>query len=598
MPPRNKWVRAGNDASGSVATGGSKAVAFRGGPAPWGDEAKTAKRKSTRGHPAAPKTSVNRNTWVRGDAPAATAPETTAGKPTAPGRKGSTWVRRISSQAAGHGGVVVDGGTSTSTAVAKKTEPSTSSATSVVVQDGVPQKRYVRQRSNKLLLKPAGAATVAKVRRSIGSAQSLLLHAVRAGRITKAKDGREGGGGVGALGAKAPGRSGRGRLVLRHVSGPHNCTLVYRKAGSGYSLTREGAKGGPGGANMTWTNPAQPALVRAAADSAARAAAARAARTAGAGVRPGAGAEVALGGRAGAMGGGRFVFDARRGTAAGTVQEGKTGPEGEYSRARRGLSLLRRRHGSGGSAPPTAVDSSLAAGARLASMMRALASKTERSQRRAVAAGRVNKLSLARARSTKGGNKWRRAGSAVSPAAARGSVATSLAVIRLCGRFIRTGRCPRRMALGTTRCTRVHDPDKVAVCTRWLAGTCAFGVERGGAGCALTHRVIPERMPVCSYFLAGTCAAPTCPYLHVNVDPAAPVCQSFLRGYCARGLQCRMRHTLVCPALTSSSSVEGVRTCPNRAACRFHHPTSAGARTRLKRPADQGDNIPCRVCDD
>jgi hypothetical protein len=240
-------------------------------------------------------------------------------------------------------------------------------------------------------------------------------------------------------------------------------------------------------------------------------------------------------------------------------------------------------------------------------IMRASVTKTESSQRRAAAAGRI-KLSLARARSVKGGNKWRRPGSAPSPAAPRPAPArrgggssshASPAVIRLCGRFIRTGKCPRRFASGAARCTRVHDQDKVAVCTRWLAGTCAGGGggERGG-GCALTHRAIPERMPACSYFLAGACAAPACPYLHVNVDPAAPVCQSFLKGYCARGLQCRMRHTLVCPALTG-----GTTTCPNRAACRFHHPhpTSAfnvtvniGVKRSRSAAADGGQT--CQPC--
>lgn len=128
----------------------------------------------------------------------------------------------------------------------------------------------------------------------------------------------------------------------------------------------------------------------------------------------------------------------------------------------------------------------------------------------------------------------------------------------LCGRFLRTGKCSRRFATGASRCQRAHNPDKVAVCTKWLAGKCDDDGE-----CTLQHRAVPERMPTCSYFLAGACSARECPYLHVNVDPAAPVCQAFLDGYCPRGLQCRNKHTMVCPNGTA---------CPNRKACRFHHP--------------------------
>lgn len=285
-------------------------------------------------------------------------------------------------------------------------------------------------------------------------------------------------------------------------------------------------------------------------------------------------------GRGDGVGGGVGGGGSRAQTSSAGSAEGVK-IRGEYSRSRRGLSLLRRRSESGprpGEKP--------GASARLAMIMRSASSviETASRQRHAAAAGRV-KLSLARARGVKGGNKWRRPGSSASSPAAPAPLSRrgggsqphhprssrppprSVSVVRLCGRFIRTGKCPRRFASGAARCTRRHDADKVAVCTRWLAGICRGGE---GGGCPLTHRVIPERMPACSYFLAGACAAPACPYLHVNVDPTSPVCQSFLRGYCARGLQCRMRHTLVCPALTAGNT-----TCPNRAACRFHHPTAA-----------------------
>lgn len=424
----------------------------------------------------------------------------------------------------------------------------------------------MRQRSNKLLLRPVGAPTVAVTeRKSIGSAQSLLLHAgaVRAGGVARERGGGDAGaGGVRVAGAKGKVRGGRGRLVSRHVGGHPSCPLVYRKAGGGYSLTREGVKG--------WSE--QPT---------------------------GAGPAVSGAGRA--IRGERSSTEKEK--VVGSVEGAKR--KGDYSRARRGLSILLRRKTSAGTG-----SASTSAGARLLSTiaMRSSVTNTENSQRRAAAEGKV-KLSLARARGVKGVNKWRRGGSMASPRAptrrgdARGpgpapapGGATVTAVIHLCGKFIRTGKCPRRFAAGAARCTRRHDPDKVAVCTRWLAGTCE-GERGGGARCALTHRAIPERMPVCSYFLSGTCAAPECPYLHVNVDPTSPVCQSFLRGYCARGLQCRMRHTLVCPASAAGG------TCPNRAACRFHHPTNNRRGVKRARPADEtereGGSLPpsCEPCD-
>jgi hypothetical protein len=45
------------------------------------------------------------------------------------------------------------------------------------------------------------------------------------------------------------------------------------------------------------------------------------------------------------------------------------------------------------------------------------------------------------------------------------------------------------------RCPKVHDPAKVAVCTRWLLGRC------DGKACRLQHRVAPELMPACTFFL-------------------------------------------------------------------------------------------------
>lgn len=89
---------------------------------------------------------------------------------------------------------------------------------------------------------------------------------------------------------------------------------------------------------------------------------------------------------------------------------------------------------------------------------------------------------------------------------------------KYCQFFTRFGKCNK----DDGKCPYVHDPSKVAVCTKFLNGLCA------NENCKLTHKVvllshcyricltetsnclylfltqvIPERMPDCSYFLQG-----------------------------------------------------------------------------------------------
>ncbi|KAK4429608.1 Zinc finger CCCH domain-containing protein 7 [Sesamum alatum] len=127
---------------------------------------------------------------------------------------------------------------------------------------------------------------------------------------------------------------------------------------------------------------------------------------------------------------------------------------------------------------------------------------------------------------------------------------------RYCQFFTRFGKCNK----DDGKCPYIHDPSKIAVCTKFLSGSCS------NPDCKLTHKVIPERMQDCSYFLKGSCSNENCPYRHVNVNPDSTVCESFLRGYCADGNECRMKHTYVCPAFEST----GV--CPQASTCKLHHP--------------------------
>ncbi|KAF9609754.1 hypothetical protein IFM89_018202 [Coptis chinensis] len=134
-----------------------------------------------------------------------------------------------------------------------------------------------------------------------------------------------------------------------------------------------------------------------------------------------------------------------------------------------------------------------------------------------------------------------------------------------CQFFTRFGKCNK----GDGKCPYIHDPDKIAVCTKFLKGLCS------NPSCKLTHKVIPERMPDCSYFLQGLCTNESCPYRHVNVNPNAPVCEGFLRGYCASGNECCKKHSYVCPVFSST----GV--CPQGSMCKLHHPKNRNKATKL-----------------
>ncbi|XP_074523499.1 uncharacterized protein zc3h3 [Halichoeres trimaculatus] len=153
------------------------------------------------------------------------------------------------------------------------------------------------------------------------------------------------------------------------------------------------------------------------------------------------------------------------------------------------------------------------------------------------------------------------------------AVQRSLAIIRharhkkpqqkqYCMYYNRFGRCNRGNS-----CPFIHDPDKVAVCTRFLRGTC----KQADGTCPFSHKVAKEKMPVCSYFLKGICNNSDCPYSHVYVSRKAEVCQDFVKGYCPEGEKCKKKHTLVCPDFSKTG------TCARGASCKLQH------RQRVKR---------------
>ncbi|XP_061681392.1 zinc finger CCCH domain-containing protein 3 isoform X2 [Syngnathoides biaculeatus] len=153
------------------------------------------------------------------------------------------------------------------------------------------------------------------------------------------------------------------------------------------------------------------------------------------------------------------------------------------------------------------------------------------------------------------------------------AVQRSLAIIRqarqkkqrqYCMYYNRFGKCNHGSS-----CPYIHDPDKVAVCTRFLRGTC----KQPDAACPFSHKVVKEKMPVCSYFLKGICNNSSCPYSHVYVSHKAKVCEDFVKGFCPEGEKCKKKHTLVCPEFSKTGS------CPFGARCKLQH------RQRAKRCA-------------
>ncbi|XP_077391276.1 zinc finger CCCH domain-containing protein 3 isoform X2 [Festucalex cinctus] len=174
------------------------------------------------------------------------------------------------------------------------------------------------------------------------------------------------------------------------------------------------------------------------------------------------------------------------------------------------------------------------------------------------------------------------------------AVQRSLAIIRqarqkkqqrqYCMYYNRFGKCNRGSS-----CPYVHDPDKVAVCTRFLRGTC----KQADGTCPFSHKVAKEKMPVCSYFLKGICNNSDCPYSHVYVSRKAKVCEDFVKGYCPEGEKCKKKHSLVCPDFSATGS------CARGARCKLQHrqraERTASARVSKepsKRPSCSSADVP------
>ncbi|XP_078493121.1 uncharacterized protein LOC100179660 [Ciona intestinalis] len=126
---------------------------------------------------------------------------------------------------------------------------------------------------------------------------------------------------------------------------------------------------------------------------------------------------------------------------------------------------------------------------------------------------------------------------------------------KFCIYYNRFGRCNRG-----TKCPYTHDPDRVALCTKFLRGTCRI------ENCPFSHKLSKEKMPVCSFYLRGKCATKDCPYLHVFVGHTAALCKSFATdGYCAKADTCKEKHIRACYEFYET----GI--CKNQEKCKLPH---------------------------
>nr|XP_045600865.1 uncharacterized protein LOC123759687 isoform X2 [Procambarus clarkii] len=131
--------------------------------------------------------------------------------------------------------------------------------------------------------------------------------------------------------------------------------------------------------------------------------------------------------------------------------------------------------------------------------------------------------------------------------------------------FNRFGRCSKKDRGG---CPYIHDPKRVAVCTRFLRGRCPVN------NCPFSHIVDPDKMPVCSHFVRATCTRDGCPYRHVRVNPSAPICLDFLKGHCLSGEACKKQHILVCEEFSRTGK------CPRGVSCPLSHRKGRGKKRK------------------
>ncbi|KAL6704716.1 hypothetical protein ACN47E_007637 [Coniothyrium glycines] len=140
----------------------------------------------------------------------------------------------------------------------------------------------------------------------------------------------------------------------------------------------------------------------------------------------------------------------------------------------------------------------------------------------------------------------------------------------LCPALTSTGLCTRH------GCHYVHDPNKQALCKRWLfKDDCLKGNL-----CSLSHKATSHNAPTCLHFQEGRCNNDICRFAHIRVNPTALNCEAFGRlGYCEKGDSCEELHAHECPTFANTGS------CPYGDKCRWGHVHRASRMRQASRPS-------------
>ncbi|XP_068697179.1 uncharacterized protein [Montipora foliosa] len=141
-----------------------------------------------------------------------------------------------------------------------------------------------------------------------------------------------------------------------------------------------------------------------------------------------------------------------------------------------------------------------------------------------------------------------------------------------CMFYNRFGKCNKQ-----DTCPYIHDPSKVAVCTKFLRGRC----KNTDGSCPFSHKIDRDKMPVCQFFLRGKCSNDNCPYSHVNVGKKAEVCEDFLKGFCSRGQECNKKHILECEEFA------GTGKCSKGSKCKLMHRTRKSTSSSKRKPTSK-----------
>lgn len=161
------------------------------------------------------------------------------------------------------------------------------------------------------------------------------------------------------------------------------------------------------------------------------------------------------------------------------------------------------------------------------------------------------------------------------------SVSSKPSSMTYCLFFNRFGRCSRG-----SQCSKIHDPKRIALCPRFLRGTC-----NQQNSCPFSHEISAEKMPLCSHYAKGCCSRENCPYSHVYCGKDAEICVRFARdGFCALGVKCDRAHLSECVEYAHEGRCSKGEECP------FIHrgdKTWKNKKAVTRRKSSVGDKVKC-----